>query len=361
MYNISFPVLCDSCSKTIYGLVKYCPYCGIASKLYPETKKTVAAKLEIYDKSGGNAGKEKKRAFFLDNVEDSAAKQNQYIYDVNKKPVREASGSDLKEPIFKEESTDKPFPVNSGEVKQEEVGWEKITGEKNLDESGSEVSSTIKAGKTPLSADETRADIENEKPQVSKPDLKVNEPAAKSAFTAKSKWIAIAAIIIIAVLSGYLYFRPKDYGRPVTENKEITKQVARVVALDALRAGTDLSVTFSKLPKVESVLESAKKLVEISPRYQDQVDSAQKTVTSAYAKRDKQLLTYISKMLELKRYKEEQVVYALDLIQNGDITEREKLVARLIKNETNQLFKKGKVDSAKILAEFKDTFNDYAD
>lgn len=361
MSNISFPVLCDSCSKTIYGLVKYCPYCGIASKHYPETKKTVFAKLVVSDKSGGSTEREKKRAFLGDNVETSAAEQNQYIDDVNKKPVREASGNDLKEPILKVESTDKSFPVNSGEGKKEEVDWKKITGEINLEESGNEVSSVVKAEKTALSSGETRSGVENENRQVSRPDLKINEPAVKSAFSAKSKWIAIAAIVIVVVLSGYLYFRPKDYGRPVTENKEVTKEVARVVALDALRAGTDLSVTFSKLPKLEIVLESAKKLVEISPRYQDQVDSAQKTVTSAYAKRDKQLLTYISKMLELKRYREDQVVYALDLIQNGDITEREKLVARLIKNETNQLFKKGEVDSTKILAEFKDTFSDFAD
>ena len=128
-----------------------------------------------------------------------------------------------------------------------------------------------------------------------------------------------------------------------------------------MHQGTDLSVILSKLPKLENVLQAAKKLQEISPRYQEQVASAKNTIESARKTRDKYLMGYISKAIELSRYTSEQISYAMGVVENGDQTPREKLVSRLLSEDVKSLRSGAKPDPSKILTNFNKRFSNFVD
>ena len=145
------------------------------------------------------------------------------------------------------------------------------------------------------------------------------------------------------------------------QRNKMGKESARIVALDTLRRGTDLSFTISKLPKLEKVVEAAQKLGEISPRYQEQIDSAKSTLVSAKKERDKNLMVYVGKVVELNRYTLDQSTYAMNAVRNGDLSLREKSVTELIENHLNSLRHDSKADPEKFLAEFTQRFVDFVD
>ena len=128
-----------------------------------------------------------------------------------------------------------------------------------------------------------------------------------------------------------------------------------------MRQGTGLSLTISKLPKLEEVLIAAKNLQEISPRYQKQVTSANNSIESARKTRDKYLMGYIAKTIELSRYTSEQISYAIGVVENGDQTPREKIVSRLLTEDVKSLQSGTKPDPSKILTTFNKRFSNFID
>jgi len=186
------------------------------------------------------------------------------------------------------------------------------------------------------------------------------------------KWIVVGIIllVVVAVVSVSLYlFSQKKNERPIVQS-QISKNVTptygtqdstRILALDALRCGTDLSVTVSKIPKLKKVVDAAKELGEISPRYQEQVTTAENTLDSALKNRDKDLLAYFGKVVELSRYTPEQISYAMGIISNGDRTLREKKVMELLTKHVDYLRVKNENDPKKLLSDFNIQFNDFVD
>jgi hypothetical protein len=187
------------------------------------------------------------------------------------------------------------------------------------------------------------------------------------------KWILIGAVLLLvaaAVFVSLYLFSQKKNERPVVVQPQISKNVmptnstndsARILALDALRNGTDLSVTVSKIPKLKKVVEAAKELADVSPRYQEQVTTAENTLSSAMQNRDKNLLAYFGKVVELCRYKTEQISYAMSVINNGDLTLREKKVIELLIKHVDSLSKNTENDPTKLLSDFNMQFNDFVD
>jgi len=120
-----------------------------------------------------------------------------------------------------------------------------------------------------------------------------------------------------------------------TSRPDGQREAARVLALEALRQGTVLSVTISSLPKLEKVYQATQKLLEISPRYQEQATRARKTLSDVADKRDRSLGDYLKKVAELSRYKPDYITGALDSIRNGDVTSRERIVLDLLSDHVN--------------------------
>jgi len=186
--------------------------------------------------------------------------------------------------------------------------------------------------------------------------------------------------IVVVSFFGYHVFHIKDDGTfhqptsqpssipPTTQplskpttSKSAKREAARVLALEALRQGTILSVTISKLPKLEKVVQAAQKLQDISPRYQAQVTTAESSLRDAQDKRDKSLMAYLGKVLELGRYSPEQLSYALETMRNGDLTPRERIVVELLANQLVSLRNNVKHDPANWLSDFTERFSDFLD
>jgi len=188
------------------------------------------------------------------------------------------------------------------------------------------------------------------------------------------KWIIIGIVLLVMVVavsvSVYIFSHEKVEKQVL--QSQISKSVtpapaygthdsARILALDALRNGTDLSVTISKIPKLKKVVEAAKELAEVSPRYQEQVTTAKNTLDSALKNRDKDLLAYFGKVVELSRYTPEQISYAMGVINNGDLTLREKKVIELLTKHVGYLSKNTENDPTKLMSDFNMQFNDFID
>ena len=149
---------------------------------------------------------------------------------------------------------------------------------------------------------------------------------------------------------------------PSTSVSTNTSEAVRLLLLDTIHQGALLSTVISKLPKLEKVLESAKELQQLSPiRYQSYVSSAENTLDAARNERDKNLMNYLNKLLELVRYEHSQVLNALNLAQNGDISSREKAVAELLSNHLELLYKNTKADPSLYLSSFTERFSNFID
>nr|NJM03615.1 hypothetical protein [Desulfobacula sp.] len=139
------------------------------------------------------------------------------------------------------------------------------------------------------------------------------------------------------------------------------REAARILALEALRQGTSLSVAVSKLPKQTKVYQAAKELLNNSTRYQEQVAAAEKALNSTNEIMDKSLRDYLNKVAELGRYKPAYVSYAIDLIGNGDLTHRERIVVDLLNNHVNSFRNDTQVDIRFWLTDFTKHFTNFVD
>ncbi len=158
-------------------------------------------------------------------------------------------------------------------------------------------------------------------------------------------------------------FCPQKGGGPepgTTTSTNGPRDSARILAEDSLRKGTDLSVTISKIPKLEKVLDAARKLGEISPRYQDQISSAEATVKAAQDDRDKCLLAYLGKVSELGRYKQEEISYAMGVVRKKDLSPREKIIVELLEAHVKSERDSGS-DPKKVLRDFTGRFRDFVE
>jgi ribosomal protein L40E len=200
----------------------------------------------------------------------------------------------------------------------------------------------------------------------------VRKPKPVSLPNSNLKWIIIGIVLLVVVVavsvSVYIFSQKKNEKpvvQPQTSNNVTpaygTHDSTRILALDALRIGTDLSVTVSKIPKLEKVVEAAKELGQVSPRYQEQVTTAENTLDSALKNRDKNLLAYFGKVVELSRYTPEQISYAMGVINNGDLTLREKKVIELLTKHIDYLRENKENDPTKLLSDFNIQFNDFVD
>lgn len=324
MSEQSYPIPCQSCAKPQYGPVKYCPYCGILVPVTHATKQIV---------NKVNTEQTTKESTGISTKPDI----------VPQVPISKQKPDKERQVFTKPEHV--PQPTDEIPVKQSE---EKII---------------LPEVKTPEKKEEPTQEEKKPVPFASSPPVRDPIPKPNNL-----KWIIVAVVLVAVSISLYLFFHKKD-GVPVIPNKisesetliDGRKASARILALDALRKGTDLSVTISKIPKLEKVLEGARDLGKISPRYQEQIAMAEKTVSTAHKDRDNCLLAYFGKVAELGHFTPEQISYARGVINNGDLTLREKKVMELLTKHVDYLNKNTETDPTKLLSDFNMHFNDFVD
>lgn len=318
---MKYPINCNKCNQALYGPVKYCPFCGVQTPVVHAGEK-VFNKVETTQVPEESAG--------------ISTSPNVVSQEPISKPKLDIENKVFAKPEHVPQPTDE-IPAKKSEEKEV---------------------------KTPEKRDEPTQEEKKPVPFASSPPL-VPDPIPKPN---NLKWIIIAMVLVAVTISGYLFFHKKDMG-PVIPNKisesetliDGRKASARILSLDVLRKGTDLSVTINRIPKLEKVLEGARDLREISPRYQEQLDSAEKSVSNAYKDRDNCLLAYFGKVVELSHFTQEQISYARGIINNGDLTLREKKVMELLTKHVDYLSKNTETDPTKLLSDFNMKFNDFVD
>jgi len=121
------------------------------------------------------------------------------------------------------------------------------------------------------------------------------------------------------------------------QNEQNKAESARTTAREAMRQGAELGVAIRKIPKLEKVLQSAKKRDESAPRYQEQFKSAEYALSNARNNRDRLLNAYLDKVRELGNYPEFDVWNVIEDILKGNVSSRERTVAELLPSHVKSL------------------------
>ena len=349
MPEIVYPISCRSCSKSLYGPVKYCPYCGVAVE---------TASTEEHPDEPENIGQGREHSSRMDSP-GSASKvpSPQLQFKTTPKKVSEDTAK-----IDSEDTVSKEEPAPAEKAGRQKDGFDPAV-------SVDSKQSTIKKNK-----DRDKARLPWKRAAVAilllfvivvyfifrdkGPHTKGPNPPATSETTVRETGGGTGST---KVDSPTVPTTPPTTFAPTSTIKDGRNEAARILALEALRQGTNLSVMICNLPKFEKVLQAAQQLYAINPRYKDQVASAERTISNTRNARDQSMMAYLNKVLELGRYTSEQVSYAMDTIKNGDPTPREKIVAELLAGHVNDLRNNPKPDPAKMLSNFTQRFTNFVD
>jgi tetratricopeptide (TPR) repeat protein len=315
MSEPSYPIACrhSDCGKPLYGQVKFCPYCGRSMDQTP---------IPEHDRPE------------VDNKEPQISSSQE-------------TGSADKQEGAKHSPTE-DVPVDETPKPQDEPQLEPLKKSQDV---------------TP----------EKKTPEItehigSKSDMVDKQPKAPSG---KLKWFAMAAIFIfILFISGYYIMHRKDTigneeSKTQPESEETTGKLSSskakcetefALAQEALRYGVQISVILDMINKQKEIMNSAKKLVEISDRYKPQFDEASNNMHASLEKRDKAMNVYRNKVMQLSSSNSEQVVCALDSIRKINLDSSEKIVVNLITGHIDSLRKGKKPNQKSWLADFNKHF-----
>ena len=300
MLEQPYPISCRSCEKLLYGPVKFCPYCASATTTPPTVETT-----NVEPEHTGHATK---------NI--SAIPS----------PI-----SVLQEHISSPHNETPP---------------ESLEG--NIETSSSEIDS--------LQASPVEHNIDKIIKSPAQNDTRIAEKTTEGLVhpnnTGKLKWIALALVLSVGIASYFIFHIVVKPPPP---------ESTRVALDDILRHGTSLSMSITKLPKLEKVLQAAQKLGEISSRYQEQSTSAKSNLNDVRNARDKSLKAYQGCVIELVRYTPEQISSAMGVIRKADLTPREKIVTELIEQHVNFLRTSNKANPEKFLLDFNQRFSNFAE
>ena len=139
------------------------------------------------------------------------------------------------------------------------------------------------------------------------------------------------------------------------------REGARSVAQDAARNGVNLSAHLTRLAKMGEGLESARKLAQMSTRYQEQVDAIQKTMRELKASADQQFQAYGEKVAALGGYGEAYYEAALKALQAKPLLPREAKTTELLAAHVRDFNAQRRAEPARWRTDFEQAFQGFAD
>ena len=341
---------CPACSTQLFGPVKYCPFCGkrVAEEVSPLLPDDVPKRGPIIENLSASNPKENEVTITALATSEEGADIAQVESWIGSDPGH-GKGNPI-EGIFDSARVHITVSIDISQLKE---------GEHRLNVRSADIRGVWGDPQTITFTVPKKEEVKPPIPEPPIPEVPIPEVPIHKPHLLRN--VIIGASIAVCLIVGYLVIHKDKPDGPKKNQTGGPREIARIVALETLRQGTDLSVTISKLPKLENVLQAAKKLQDISPRYQDQVASAESTISSAQKTRDKYLMAYIGKALELGRYTPEQISYALGIVRNGDLTPREKIVSDLLMEHVNAVRSGTKPNPSKILSNFKNRFTNFVD
>jgi len=361
-----YPIPCRSCKETLYGPVQYCPYCGApadTTQPEPETppnneddENTGNGEKEIFSitsQSGPNGRISPESATAEKGTSRTFTITPDEGYRIGSLKIDGNTVDPVSSHIF--ESIEADHTIEAVFTRQTFTVIYRINGkeqERFTVEYGSEKLIRITVPEGCALKDVMVNGASEGKLEVCRFVDVRNDYVVEAIFEKViRKWIwVVAALILVASIVGYL-FLGNDPPPPLP-----TERIAR----ETRQQGTLLSKTISSIPNLEKIWDSARKLAEISPRYEDQLALAEETLKTAKSTRDKDLMAYLKKIVELARYSPQQVSDALEIIRREDLTPRDKIVIDLIESHVNAERNSG-VDPKKVLSDFTRRFSDFVD
>jgi hypothetical protein len=135
------------------------------------------------------------------------------------------------------------------------------------------------------------------------------------------------------------------------------RESARSQLQDAARNGTNLSVLISKRSTLETAIATARKLLEMSTRYQSQVDSVQRSLDENAAAAGEQYKAYLEKVQALGDYQGDYREHAFKVLAEKRLSAREARVLELLGRHVGLYNETRKVETEAWREEFESVFN----
>jgi serine/threonine protein kinase len=130
---------------------------------------------------------------------------------------------------------------------------------------------------------------------------------------------------------------------------------------ELIRLGTALSASISEIPKKEMVLESARDLVKVSPRYQEDLTIAENTYNNARENREKRIDSYLNEIQKLsKAFTSKQINDSIEKNQER-LSERQKISLELAKEHLRLLQDGYTIEKKAIQNDFSQRFEGFVD
>jgi len=158
----------------------------------------------------------------------------------------------------------------------------------------------------------------------------------------------------LAAIQHYL-----DQARQRLDNAQ--QEAARSLAQDAIRNGVIFSVYLSRQQRLNNAMEKARELLEVSTRYQRNVDSIQKQLNELNRAMDEQFQGYQNKLLKLGDYENTYIAYAFKHLQKTQSSKREQSIQTILQKQITayrikrqELPVQWREDIIKLFSTFKD-------
>ncbi|TVQ70224.1 SUMF1/EgtB/PvdO family nonheme iron enzyme [Ectothiorhodospira sp. BSL-9] len=139
------------------------------------------------------------------------------------------------------------------------------------------------------------------------------------------------------------------------------RESARSLAQDAARNGVNLSVYLSRLARLDDTLVRARRLAEISTRYQDQVDAVERSMRDLEIAAGEQLRGYQDKVAELGDYEPQYIEHAFQVLDATELPPRERRVMEVLRKHVDVFNEQRRADPQVWMQDFRERFEGFED
>lgn len=136
------------------------------------------------------------------------------------------------------------------------------------------------------------------------------------------------------------------------------RETARSLAQDAARNGANISIYLARLEHLGRSRNAAKQLTELSPRYQEQLDSIDRAIADIDAGISEQLAGYREKVSSLGDYELNYIDHAIDTLMEREPPMREQIVLALLKDHLYAFAEQRRAEPQRWLKDFRERFAD---
>lgn len=139
------------------------------------------------------------------------------------------------------------------------------------------------------------------------------------------------------------------------------RESARSLAQDAARNGVNLSVYLSRLDRLQGSLETARRLAELSTRYQEQVTAVEISIKDLEGAAREQMQGYRDKVSALGDYEPAYIEQAFTALAARETPRREQVVLELLRSHAEAFNEQRRADTERWMEDYRERFRGFTD